>query len=233
MRSQQAKVIFHSIRAHDVPFYDLLDDYSWVTSFTEMERIKAEIEAVKNARRALHTEISDTNTYGKKISELYSQHRAEQIEAITNLLKRCRHSPSEFFIKLSAPFQEISLVPWELISAALKALPEQGRSQHKKEKELENLDKALAELSIKLDKLPMDKFFTMKNGKVISDIRVKFVEFWRHIQSQICEPVGPQGRYLQDSSKAEAAAWHALGLNNYIDEDAARFQAFPDPAYRE
>jgi len=225
---------FSPTRLSDVPFYNKLSSYEWVKNFVKSEALHEQIAELRKEKQEINNLPCDKAEFIARLDKTCQEYNQMRLIKITDRLKRYRTNVDGFFINLDGPVKSLpeSISCDEIIHAAETLSDNIGIAEGERQRMLEKIDKKLAKLSIELDEVSLSGWFEMKGKKVINDIREVFVEHWRTIQSQICEPCGPQGRYLKMSPDIEQDAWKRLELHVYLNKNA-RFQAYPKEDYRE
>ena len=202
-----------------VPFYSELSDYAWVEEYRKLTKARDERREVMNEIKAIRKIPPDIGSLMQKVKASYDNYREERVQAIARLIERNRLSKNPLgglrYIEthqLRGP-----LVQWAEVEAAFEYLGDKDTiADDERGKRLERLKAEISALDEYIVELSPQKYFKFNDGRVVCDMRDRFVEHWWGVQMWLCAACGPQKYELTASPSIEQAAHKLLGIDQYI-----------------
>lgn len=226
------------LRPDAVPYYrEMMGNLDWIPDFLEIERLQLEIKGLRSERAGLKKASLVMEDVLPRLREQFDAYQGRRVTILRKAIESNRNSgnPFESIAKNQiAPFAREKLPPyitWDEVLKAIESLSEGSITAKKQAKELENLERRLAELKIRIDELSPIEFFPVKNGAVIGDVRKLFTEHWRRLQETVNGPISPRGFPLgrPDSvSELEREAWKLLNLQDFLNPATAEYLPVPE-----
>lgn len=216
----------------DVPFYPALDRYEWVDDYLKSLEIQDEIRRLRDRKKALRRTSSTKTDYKRRLKESFDAFQARRQQFLRNFLKKNERSNDPFGrFERGGPLQQYfgPSISWEEVAAAADQLDVSGGiTDSRRDKELESIEKNLAQLKEQLRKVTAPSYFGLKDAAVTGDSRQRFVAHWHGQQAKCCEPCGPRGITLELSVPNEREAYDKLKIFNSINSKTKN-QPHPGP----
>ena len=153
----------------------------------------------------------------------FDTYEAERHKWLAEHLERHRGGGNPFDVTrlmqgpyVTAAERRPPLVLWSEVEQCLEKM-QGGITEKARQKKVAKIETRLAEINTELDALRPAAFLHWQDGRIQCDCRVKFIEHWREVQSQIAEPCGVLGDGLTDM---ERPAWKAL-VSEYLNPSAS------------
>ncbi len=215
---KQARKYTNRIPKSSVPGYRMLDDYTWVDDYLRCQEIKGEIKRLRERKRELKNSLCTVEDLLARTREQYEEYRAKRVAMIRAYFMRERKTNPQggnVFNHFRYHKDSISFYPflaWDEVEEAILGLPDEGTPQEDLDREVEGIDRNIAELRAELSELSPPVFFRLQDGRAVDDIREAFVDHWWSLQERLNAPCNPCGLTLDEAPEPEKEAWHKLGL---------------------
>jgi len=217
-----------------VDHYDELNGFEWIDDFLKIPDVQKRVSKLKIDRRRVEALPPLKKDVKDRLKLDYKKIQKARIAWLQKyLLEVFDHSKPLFYYSIRAahPTAKAGFAPHVSlaeIEAAFDLIPEGvgAVSPQKKEELLFVIDKELAELQVKLNRISPPHFFLKRGGRIIGDKRKLFIRAWQTLQAQMSESCGPLGYALTESSKSERKAWDTLCLFEDVNPNG---KFVPDP----
>jgi len=198
-------------------------NYGWVAEHQAVERLETEIAGLNRQRAEVLGLPEGADEILADVRKQYDSIRQGNVAAITRALATRRtagFSLSQTLLGLIPAGPDVL----QQIEEAVTALGAAGIGAEERAKRVAKLDAQItAKISKLRDLVALEHGAKVEHsGRVVGSVRRAFTQFWRDIQRQCCERVGPTGRPYADSSDAERAAYDALGIKEFCHPDNPR-----------
>ncbi len=220
------------------PYYDSLASYEWVDDFLRCQEIKDEIKFIRSKCSEVKKVQSAKEDMLKRYKASWQAYEDQRIAYLAKYLAKGNGSANDPFSRLmirttrNLQLQKVCIkLDWEDVEKAIDVLfagkNEEALSDAEREKRLEDIDKAIEQLTAQLKKHSPQGYFKIRNGQIVEDFRQVFVSNWRNLQGRCKGPVNPKGGQLSTSPDAEKEAYRQLGIAKAINPRGLN----PNPNY--
>lgn len=197
----------------EVPFYDQVADYAWISSLKQTSKIQEKIDQLTEERTSIEALPISKGEYLSRLKKSHGDLQARLAGRLQRYLadSSLRHSTVvdplfNFELRFERPHGVEYVPTWFEIEAAITRLPDTGIDDQERVRLLRKIDRQITELTADLRAV----------SPPVTNVHRTFAEFWQNLQSQLSEPSGPRAMHLDASSEDEKRAWTLLNLAEHV-----------------
>ncbi|BBO86630.1 hypothetical protein DSCO28_71960 [Desulfosarcina ovata subsp. sediminis] len=228
----------------NTPNYETLKSYEWIDDYLKAGEIQKEILFLREKKSEVRKVQASKRDMVARFKSCWETYEERRIAYLAKILRETNSGSRDPFSRLlhvtswNPQWERVCTnVAWVDVKAAIDLIFSEQTGETltdaEREKRLDELDQAIAELKIQLTESSPAGYFKLVRGEIAEDYRQTFITHWRHVQGQCREACGPHGIALSKSPPEEQDAHARLGISSAISKNIGAKSPLPESPFEE